>query len=168
MRVLCCLSALLASLRYSATLSSLAVCSILICSVSLRIFCCSWAMACLVRWGSGVISSPPWNELSAPHETDRGAWPRPLTSSRSIWSDERGKKDRFKYVKGEGRNQRICEENKKGSEAGRKKDELQYMSFWSFCWHVKKKKRKLLHFCSMQTGTRLIEWVEQVTCGQFN
>lgn len=86
MRVLCCLSALLASLRYSATLSSLAVCSILICSVSLRIFCCSWAMACFVRCGSGVPSSLPGNELSAPHETDSGVWPRPLTSSRSIWS----------------------------------------------------------------------------------
>lgn len=140
MRVLCCLSALLASLRYSATLSSLAVCSILICSVSLRIFCCSWAMACLVRWGSGVISSPPWNELSAPHETDRGAWPRPVISSRSIWSDERGKKTEIEVHERWGKKTRIWEENIKGSEAGRKMDELQYMSFWSFCWHVEKKK----------------------------
>lgn len=140
MRVLCCLSALLANLRYSATLSSLAVCSILICSVSLRIFCCSWAMACLVRWGSGVISSPPWNELSAPHETDRGAWPRPLTSSRSIWSDERGKKRQIQVREGWGKKSKdLRGKQKKGSEAGRKKDELQYMSFWSFCWHVKKK-----------------------------
>ncbi|TNN33047.1 hypothetical protein EYF80_056788 [Liparis tanakae] len=84
MRALCCRSALLASCRYSATLSSLAVCSTLICSVSLRIFCCSWAIACLVRCGSGAASSAPGNEPSAPHDTARGVWPRPLTSSRSI------------------------------------------------------------------------------------
>ncbi|KAG7266936.1 hypothetical protein CRUP_017997 [Coryphaenoides rupestris] len=85
------------SLRYSATLSSRAVCSILICSVSLRIFCCSCPMACLVRCGSGVLSSAPAPAAaavaanpSAPHDrpckpSPAPDWAKPLTSSRSIW-----------------------------------------------------------------------------------
>lgn len=136
MRVLCCLSALLASLRYSATLSSLAVCSILICSVSLRIFCCSWAMACLVRWGSGVISSPPWNELSAPHETD---WPRPLTSSRSIWSDERGKKDRDSSTwRVREENKGFARKTKKGVRQGGKRMNCNIWVFGHFADMLKK------------------------------
>lgn len=68
MRDACCLSALWASLRYSATLSSLASCSTRICSVIFRIFCCRCSSAARVLWTSPAAPSDPASTLMFPSE----------------------------------------------------------------------------------------------------
>lgn len=68
MRDACCLSALLASLRYSATLSSRASCSTRICSVIFRIFCCRCSSAARVLWTSPATPSGPTSTLMFPSE----------------------------------------------------------------------------------------------------